>query len=86
MFTKDANLLKAGKHTENQQHLVIWKFQMECTSRCILDFHNKKDKDFPCALIVGLTKAKAFFKDRSHGIPKDFFIAARGGAASPANE
>lgn len=26
LFSKDGNLLKEGKHIENQQHLATWKF------------------------------------------------------------
>ena len=80
------NLLRAGTHIENQQNLAIWKFQMEATSQFILDFHNGKDEELPGALAEGLAKAKAFFNDRSHGIPEDVFAAAHTKATSPTEE
>jgi len=49
---------------------------MEATSQLILNFHNRKDEELLGALIVGLAKAKAFFDDKSHGIPEDVFAAA----------
>lgn len=49
---------------------------MEATSQFILNFNNRKEEELSAALTVGFAKVKAFFDEKSHGIPEDVFAVA----------
>lgn len=78
---EDLNLLKAGRPIHHERQMVIWKFQMQATSKQIGDYY-RRNGSIVGMISGGVRKTVAFLEEtiESYGLTNEEWNSASAGS------